>query len=110
MPYPKKNGKTHRSWSVAERRRYAGGKIAQRHVLYLGEINDSQQLAWERTLSVIDERESEARQRALFPSDRTPPTGGVHALQAFGRTQVGASAPMGRMLAGRSFVADTAPR
>jgi len=66
---------------VAERRRYAGGKIAQRYVLYLGEINDSQQLAWERTLSVIDERESEARQRALFPPDRTPPTGGVYSLQ-----------------------------
>ena len=96
---------------MAERRRYAGGKIAQRYVLYLGEINDSQQLAWERTLSVIDERESEARQRELFPPDRTPPTGGVDSLQVrLGEHPVGASAPMGRMLAGRSFVADTAPR
>jgi len=34
----------------------------------------------------------------------------VLAASAFGRTPVGASAPMGRMLAGRSFVADTAPR
>lgn len=50
-----KDGKVHRSWSVVESRRYGGGKIAQRHVLYLGEINDSQQCAWEKTISVFDE-------------------------------------------------------
>jgi len=37
----KKNGKRHRYWSVVESRRLAGGKTAQRQVLYLGEINDS---------------------------------------------------------------------
>ena len=51
----KKDGKEHRSWSVAESRRYGGGKVAQRHVLYLGEINDSQRLAWERAIEVFDE-------------------------------------------------------
>lgn len=54
--------------------------MAHRHVFYLGEINDSQRVAWERTISVIDERDGEARQMALFPSDRPPPPGGVDAL------------------------------
>ncbi len=77
----KKDGKVHRNWSIVESRRYAGGKVAQRHVLYLGEINDSQQLAWERTIAVIDGREEEARQMALFPSDRTAPADGAESLQ-----------------------------
>ena len=77
----RKDGKTHRSWSVVESHRYAGGKIAQRHVLYLGEINDSQRLAWERSLAVFDEPSGATRQLALFPSDRTPPAGGTPAVQ-----------------------------
>ena len=77
----RKDGKTHRSWSVVESHRYAGGKIAQRHVLYLGEINDSQRLAWERSLAVFDEPSDATRQLALFPSDRTPPAGGTPAVQ-----------------------------
>jgi hypothetical protein len=77
----RKDGKTHRSWSIVESRRYGRGKVAHRHVFYLGEINDSQRSAWERTISVIDERDGEARQMALFPADRPPPAGGVDALQ-----------------------------
>jgi len=77
----RKDGKTHRTWSIVESRRYAGGKVAHRHVFYLGEINDSQRAAWERTISVIDERDGEARQMALFPSDRSAPGSGVDALQ-----------------------------
>jgi hypothetical protein len=76
-----KDGKTHRSWSIVESRRYAGNKVAHRHVLYLGEINDSQRAAWERTIAVVDERDGEARQLALFPADRTPPPGEVDSLQ-----------------------------
>lgn len=76
-----KDGKTHRSWSVVESRRHTGGKVAQRHVLYLGEINDSQRLAWERTIAVFDERAGESRQLALFPADRTPPVDGAEAVQ-----------------------------
>ena len=64
-----------------ESHRYGGNKVAHRHVLYLGEINDSQRVAWERTIAVVDERDGEARQLALFPSDRTPPPGGVDTLQ-----------------------------
>ncbi len=77
----RKDGKTHRTWSIVESRRYRGGKVAHRHVFYLGEINDSQRAAWERTISVIDERDGEARQMALFPADRQPPADGVDALQ-----------------------------
>ena len=77
----RKDGKEHRSWSVVESHRYAGGKVAQRHVLYLGEINDSQRRAWERSLSVFDEPSGESRQFALFPADRTPPADGTEAVQ-----------------------------
>lgn len=77
----RKNGKVHRSWSVVESHRYAGGKVAQRHVVYLGEINDSQRLAWERTIAVFDEEPCQVRQLSLFPADRTPPLGGADAVQ-----------------------------
>lgn len=76
----RKDGKVHRSWSIVESRRYTGGKVAHRHVLYLGEINDSQRTAWERTIEVIDERDG-VRQMALFPADRTPPPSEVDAVQ-----------------------------
>jgi hypothetical protein len=77
----KKDGKVHRSWSVVESHRYADGKVAQRHVLYLGELNDSQLRAWERTVTVFDEDQGESRQFALFPSDRQPPADGTAAIQ-----------------------------
>src|ERR1039458_6356043 len=77
----RKDGKTHRSWAIVESRRYSGDKVAHRHVLYLGEINDSQRLAWERTIAVIDERDGETRQMALFLADRVAPQGGVDAIQ-----------------------------
>ena len=32
----RKDGKVHRNWSIVESRRYADGKVAHRHVLYLG--------------------------------------------------------------------------
>jgi hypothetical protein len=38
----KKDGKEHRYFSVVENRRVGRGRVVQRHVLYLGEINDSQ--------------------------------------------------------------------
>ena len=77
----RKHGKVHRSWSVVESHRYAGGQVAQRPVLYLGEINDSQRVARERSLAVFDEPGGETRQLALFPADRTPPADGTPAVQ-----------------------------
>jgi hypothetical protein len=38
----KKNGKTHSYWNVVENKRLDDGRVVQRHVLYLGEINSSQ--------------------------------------------------------------------
>jgi Transposase DDE domain len=69
----RKDGKVHRSWSIVESRRHEDGKVSHRHVLYLGELNDSQRSAWQRTLEVIDERTGESRQMALFPADRAVP-------------------------------------
>ena len=77
----RKNGKVHRSWSVVESRRFAGGKVAQRHVLYLGELNDSQQRAWERSLAVFDEQTGQHRQLALFPADRPLPATETESVQ-----------------------------
>src|SRR5215469_9298552 len=51
----RKDGKQHRYWSVVENTRVAGGRVVQRHVLYLGEINDSQELAWRRSIEVLED-------------------------------------------------------
>jgi hypothetical protein len=68
-----KDGKTHRHWSVVENRRVSGGRTVQRHVLYLGEINDAQRAAWCQTIEAFDELSNRPRQIALFPEDRTAP-------------------------------------
>jgi hypothetical protein len=69
----RKDGKEHRYWSIVENRRVSGGRIVQRHVLYLGEINDSQRAAWCQTIEAFDENGQAGRQVALFPEDRAPP-------------------------------------
>lgn len=33
-----KDGKEHRYWSVVENKRVSGGRVLQRHVLYLGAL------------------------------------------------------------------------
>jgi hypothetical protein len=77
----RKDGKEHRTWSVVESQRLTRGRVVQRHVLYLGEINDSQRVAWEKTLCVFDETQNAPLTCALFPEDRTPPmVDGVTAL------------------------------
>ena len=69
----KKDGKTHRYWSVVESCRTRGGKIVQRHVLYLGEINDAQRAAWCKTIEVVEAGRGAASQIAIFPEDRQAP-------------------------------------
>jgi hypothetical protein len=66
----KKDGKQHRYFSVVENKRVGGGRVLQRHVLYLGEINGSQELAWRRSIEVLDETTRAARTLALFAEDR----------------------------------------
>jgi hypothetical protein len=68
-----KDGKEHRYWSIVENRRCASGKVVQRQVLYLGEINDSQHEAWCRLIETFDADAGRHRQLALFPADRELP-------------------------------------
>jgi len=77
----KKDGKEHRYFSVVENHRLSSGKMTQRTVLYLGEINDSQQAAWLKTLDVFDEQEQRSRELSLFPDDREIPEEAVDSLQ-----------------------------
>jgi transposase len=69
----RKDGKEHRYWSIVESRRCAGGRVVQRPVLYLGEINDGQREAWCRQIETFDEANGRHRQLALFPAERTVP-------------------------------------
>jgi transposase len=66
----KKDGKEHAYWSLVENRRVADGRVVQRHVLYLGEINDSQQVAWRRSIEIFDQGENVARTVALVAAER----------------------------------------
>jgi transposase len=66
----KKDGKLHRYFSVVENKRVRGGRVVQRHVLYLGEINSSQELAWRKSIEVLDEGGKSPRTLALFPDDQ----------------------------------------
>src|SRR5512140_3365258 len=66
----KKDGKEHRYYSLVENKRVSGGRVLQRHVLYLGEINSSQELAWRKSIEVLDEGSQGPRTLALFPEDR----------------------------------------
>ena len=66
----KKEGKEHRYFSIVENKRVADGRVMQRHVLYLGEINSSQELAWRKSIEVFEDGQERARTLALFPADR----------------------------------------
>jgi transposase len=66
----KKDGKEHRYWSIVENRRVSGGRVVQRPLLYLGEINDSQELAWRKSIAVLEEGAAAPRSLSLFPEDR----------------------------------------
>ena len=65
-----KDGKTHSYWSVVENQRLDGGRVVQRPVLYLGEINSSQAAVWRKAIEVLDEDAGRPRTLALFPEDR----------------------------------------
>lgn len=76
-----KDGKAHRYFSVVENRRVRSGRVVQRQVLFLGEINDSQQAAWRQTLEVFDEAEQRAATLSLFPEDREIPADALDGVQ-----------------------------
>jgi hypothetical protein len=100
----RKDGKQHRYWSVAENTRVAGGRVVQRHVLYLDEINDTQELAWRRSIAVLEDGAAQPRTLSLFRRtavkdccgrlDRRRQAVGIGAAPAaaVGRVLVGAAA------------------
>jgi hypothetical protein len=66
----KKNGKTHVYWNIVENKRLDGGRVVQRQVLYLGEINSPQIDAWRRAIEVVDGSTGEARTLAQLAQSR----------------------------------------
>ena len=62
----KKNGKEHHYWSIVENRRVARGRVVQRQVLYLGEINSNQEQQWLRSIEVFEDGAPEPRTVALL--------------------------------------------
>jgi transposase len=76
-----KDGKEHRYFSIEESRRLQSGRVVQRRVLYLGEINDNQQAAWRKTLEVFDEQRQSYTTLSLFPEDRPVPAEAVDSIQ-----------------------------
>jgi len=76
-----KDGKEHRYYSIEESRRLQSGRVVQRRVLYLGEINGSQQAAWRKTLEVFDEQQQGYTTLSLFAEDRPVPAEAVDSVQ-----------------------------
>src|SRR6267378_3311159 len=66
-----KDGKQHRYWSLVETVRTPDGP-RQRTLCYLGELNDSAQTRWSKTIEVFNE-DGQAHQLKLFPSEVEPP-------------------------------------
>src|SRR5262250_2368752 len=66
----KKDGKEHRYWSIVENKRVNDRRVVQRHVLYLGEINSTQELAWRKSIEVFQDGQLRPIVMALFPEDR----------------------------------------
>ncbi len=75
-----KDGKEHRYWSIVENRRLRRGRVVQRTVLYLGEINDRQKESWQKSLEVFDETTDRTMKLRLFPEDRPLPSDGVDSI------------------------------
>jgi transposase len=77
----KKDGKLHRYYSIVESRRLSTGGVAQRTVLYLGEINDKQEASWRKSLSVFDDDRQQYMTMSLFPDDRVIPDDAIDGIR-----------------------------
>ncbi len=71
-----KDGKEHTYWSLVEMVRTPEGP-RQRTLCYLGELNDSAQARWWKTIEVFNEQ-GESRQLKLFPSHVEVPEDDPH--------------------------------
>src|SRR5438876_12213429 len=68
-----KDGKEHYYYSIAEKVPCAGGRRVERHVFYLGEVNDSQREAWLKCIEAFDPESQEQTRLALFSSEQPLP-------------------------------------
>ncbi len=68
----RKDGKEHLYWSVVENRRIAGGRVLQRQVLYLGELNGRQESPWRKTVEIFGQGSDQSSQVALFDEHFAP--------------------------------------
>jgi hypothetical protein len=60
----------HCYWSIVENRRCSGGRVVQRQVMYLGEINDTPRQEWIRSIEVFDEDAGCQKRLKLFAPER----------------------------------------
>ncbi len=65
----KKNGKRHDYYSIVENRRIAKGRVAQKTVLYLGEITSDQKRSWRKTLEIFDTDQNKPIYKSLFATE-----------------------------------------
>jgi len=68
----RKDGKEHHYWSIVENRRIMGGRVLQRHVLYIGELNGCQEASWRKTVELFGQDQTAPQQVSLFPESRLP--------------------------------------
>ena len=68
-----KNGKPHVYYSVVESHRAPDGSPVQRELLYLGEINASQEATWRHSLQVWDAKTGQTQTASLFPDTMPEP-------------------------------------
>ncbi len=81
----RKDGKEHLYWSIVENRRVSGGRVLQRHVLYLGELNGRQEASWQKTIDLFASEGDEAPQQvSLFPEEHLPSDVGHREIPAVG--------------------------
>ena len=65
----RKNGKPHEYYSIVENRRIAKGRVAQKTVLYLGEITSDQEKSWRKTLEIFDADQNKPIYKSLFATE-----------------------------------------
>lgn len=71
----KKNGKSHRYFSVVENVRVPGRRAPfQKTLIYLGEISAAQQGAWTQAIRVLEEPSGQSQTRHLFAADPAAPS------------------------------------
>jgi transposase len=88
-----KDGKEHHYYSIAEKVPCAGGRRVERHVFYLGEINDSQKEAWLKQIEAFDLGTQQQTKLTLLASDRPVPEGAAQDAVQVRLTEFGLHRP-----------------